>query len=96
LSVVNKFFEGMYRKKIQNPSTSDDLFTNILIINIVVSYIDTNKYNPSEINEKEIIDLALIKFNKLFNENLKYKNFIERLNTLIDRYLKEINYDKLL
>ncbi len=86
----------MYRKKIQNPSTSDDLFTNILIINIVVSYIDTNKYNPSEINEKEIIDLALIKFNKLFNENLKYKNFIERLNTLIDRYLKEINYDKLL
>lgn len=94
LNLVNKLYEGEYKKNLQNPSISDDLITNVLIIKIVVDLIKKKK-NYSDLNEKEIIDMAFKK-SKKFIEKTSEKNFCQRINTLIDRYLKEINNEKLL
>ncbi len=78
----------------QNPTISDDLITNILIISITVDLIKKKK-NYTYHNEKEIIDMAL-RESKYFIEKTSEENFCQRINNLIDRYLKEINNEKLL
>lgn len=78
----------------QNPSISDDLITNIIIIKIVTDSIKKKK-NYTHLNEKEIIDNAIKKSKKLIKKTGE-KNFCQRIDTLIDRYMKEIENKKLL
>jgi hypothetical protein len=86
---------------LKNPSISDDLITNVIIIKIVVDLIKkkiirkNNSANLNEDEEKKIIDFALKKFKRII-EKTSEKNFCQRINTLIDRYLKDINNEKLL
>lgn len=94
MNLVNKLYEKEYKKKILNPTISDDLFTNLIIIKLVSKEIKKNKINTLQ-KEKDIISFAYKIFIDLIDETSE-KNFCKRINTIINRLLIENKNEKLL
>jgi hypothetical protein len=84
LSVVNRIYEKVYKKNLENPFIYDDLITVSIIIQLIKYLLQKNL----NLGESDMIKMALNQFQKI-HTYAGEKNFFSKIKLIIDRYLKE-------